>query len=309
MLQDKLKAMLLASFVADSLAMPVHWIYDTDEIERRFGRVEDLLAPPEKSYHAIRRLGEATHYGDQMLLLLESVATSSGFDLDHFGHSWRAMFASYDGYFDRATKTTLKNFAEGRGVRDAGSSSTDLAGAARIAPLVYCYADDLERLVAACRLQTAMTHNNTVVIDAAEFFARAAYQVIHGATPVAAFEALMKEPPGNSQPLMQWVEEGMTATGDKTRDIVGTFGRSCTVNGAFRSVVHITVKYSNNLREALIENTMAGGDSAARGMLIGMLLGAHGGTKAIPREWSAKLACYQRLMDLMAAIDQSENPR
>jgi len=31
----------------------------------------------------------------------------------------------------------------------AGSASEDLAGAARIAPLVYCYQDDLDRLLKA----------------------------------------------------------------------------------------------------------------------------------------------------------------
>ncbi|MGA2940205.1 MAG: ADP-ribosylglycohydrolase family protein, partial [Syntrophobacteraceae bacterium] len=40
-----------------------------------------------------------------------------------------------------------------------------------------------------------------------------------------------------------------------------------------------------NLREALVENVMAGGDSAARGLVVGMILGAHLGFEAIPSEW------------------------
>jgi hypothetical protein len=38
-------AMVLASFAADSLALGAHWIYDTAEIDRRFGRVDRLLKP------------------------------------------------------------------------------------------------------------------------------------------------------------------------------------------------------------------------------------------------------------------------
>ena len=38
-------AMVLASFAADSLALGAHWIYDTDEIDRRIGRIENLCKP------------------------------------------------------------------------------------------------------------------------------------------------------------------------------------------------------------------------------------------------------------------------
>ena len=44
-MKDRLQAMVLASFVADSLALGVHWIYDTKSILKNFGRVESLLKP------------------------------------------------------------------------------------------------------------------------------------------------------------------------------------------------------------------------------------------------------------------------
>jgi hypothetical protein len=34
--------MVLASFAADSLALGVHWNYDTDKIKKNFGRVDTL---------------------------------------------------------------------------------------------------------------------------------------------------------------------------------------------------------------------------------------------------------------------------
>jgi hypothetical protein len=39
-MREKPKAMLFASLAADSLALGVHWIYNTNVIDKKFGRVE-----------------------------------------------------------------------------------------------------------------------------------------------------------------------------------------------------------------------------------------------------------------------------
>ena len=44
-INEKTKAMVLASFVGDSLTLGVHWIYDAARIGREFGRVESFLTP------------------------------------------------------------------------------------------------------------------------------------------------------------------------------------------------------------------------------------------------------------------------
>ena len=44
-INEKTKAMVLASFVVDSLTLGVHWIYDVARIAREFGRVESFLTP------------------------------------------------------------------------------------------------------------------------------------------------------------------------------------------------------------------------------------------------------------------------
>jgi len=45
------KAMVMASLLADSLALGAHWIYDTHQIDRKIGRVDHLLPPLPGSYH------------------------------------------------------------------------------------------------------------------------------------------------------------------------------------------------------------------------------------------------------------------
>ena len=67
-------------------------------------------------------LGAFTYYGDQTLVLLKSIATKGGFDLDQFAKDWQNFFAFYDGYVDEATKGTFANISSGKDVQSAGSS-------------------------------------------------------------------------------------------------------------------------------------------------------------------------------------------
>ena len=166
---NKARAAVFGSFVGDSLALGVHWIYDTEEIVRDYGRVTNLIDPSPELYHPNRKKGEFTHYGDQTLVLLESIADRGEFDPEDLSHRWRALFENYDGYIDQATRSTLRNYSLGKNWKEAGSSSGDLAGASRIAPLLYRYSNDLETLIQSSRTQTMITHNHPEVLQGAEF--------------------------------------------------------------------------------------------------------------------------------------------
>ena len=300
-MREKAKAMVVASFVADSLALGAHWIYNTNEIERRFGRVRSLQKPHQGSYHPTKDLGEFTHYGDQALVLLESIAACSGFDLAEFARSWSTMFADYHGYFDKATKGTLKNFSEAVPPTASGSPSTDLAGAARIAPLVYRYRNSPEELVIHARAQTVMTHNNPMVVAAADFFARVTYLVLSGNDPQTAMTSAAQESFAGT-PIEEWVTSCLRSIPGESREAVAGFGQSCDTRSAFPAVVHLIAKYQSDLKEALIENVMAGGDSAARGMVVGMVLGAHLGFEAIPGEWLTAMKQYRHILQLLDRV-------
>jgi ADP-ribosylglycohydrolase len=279
------RAAVLASLVGDAHALGAHWIYDTHRIEDTFGRVESLVAPPDSSFHAGREAGEFTHYGDQTFALLESVARRGGFHLDDFWDRWQGLFASYDGYIDQATRGTLRNARDGAGPEEAGSFSDDLAGGSRIAPLVLCYAGDPEALEEAVRAQTRMTHNNPIVIQGALLFARTTLAVLEGVPPRKALETIA--PAFGDTPISQWVQAGLESRPADTRETIRRFGQACHTEQAFPSIVHLVSRYEHDLREGLIQSVMAGGDSAGRNLIVGMVLGAHLGEEAIPPDWLA----------------------
>ena len=301
-MSDMARSMVLASFVGDALALGPHWEYDPAVLLARFGRISEYTAPPPGGYHAGRNPGELTHYGDQTLVLLQSVAESGGFDLDDFSRRWKALFREYSGYVDAATRMTLKIFDFGEGPENSGSNSNDLAGASRIAPLVYVLRDNLPALVAAVRAQTKMTHNHAQVIEAAEFFARAARAVLGGARPV---EALSMAAEGGyaSAPIGRWLDMGLASTGEDTVAAIGRFGRSCHIDEAMPGVIHLVAKYADALQTGLVQNVMAGGDSAARGLLSGMILGGAQGMDALPERWLTGLSCREAVARALDACD------
>jgi ADP-ribosylglycohydrolase len=301
-MKNKAHAMVLASFAADSLALGAHWIYDTRVIVQQFGRVENYVKPLKDSYHPAKDKGEFTHYGDQARVLLESIAAVGGFDPDYFSRQWQDLFNSYQGYVDQATRKTLENFAAGKDLAESGSGSSDLGGAARISPLVYRYRTDSKKLIAAAKAQTAMTHNNPQVVESAEFFARVVSKVLGKISPLAALEQVMNEG-FDKAPFNQWVAGGIASAGKDSKSAIAGFGQMCETGAAFPSAIHLIVKYEDNLKEALVENVMSGGDSAARGMIVGMILGAFLGFDALPEKWIQGLKNRDIITSLLKKID------
>lgn len=278
-----------SSLAADALAIGAHWIYDTRQIDAQIGRLDTLQAPLPTSFHKTKAMGDLTHYGDQTLILLQSLAESGGFSMDVFARMWRNLFASdYNGYRDHATKETLKQFETGCPLADVGSPSSDLGGAARMAPLVYFYQNDRDAMVDAVRQQTAMTHRSPDVIGSSAFFAQVTTAVLQGQAPIDALQDVARRH-FDRQPFKRWVSEGLDSRVLDTRVAIGRFGQACDVSAGFPGVVHLIAKYQDNPREGLIENVMAGGDSAARGLLVGMVFGAYSGMEAIAKEWVSEL--------------------
>lgn len=302
-MSEKAKAMVLASFIGDALALGAHWEYDPTALAERHGRVTGYLNPSEDGYHSGKRAGDQTHYGDQTLVLLHSLAERGSFDLDDFARRWRARMAAYEGYIDGATRMTQKIFDFGEGPHNSGSNSTDLAGASRVAPLVYALNDNLEALVEAVRSQTKMTHNHAQVIEAAEFFARTAWGVLGGRSPRTAFAAAA-EAGYASAPIGRWLAEGLDSAEEDTVAAIGRFGRTCRIDEALPGVIHLVVRHERDLFACLTENVMAGGDSAARGMLAGMILGAAHGRAGIPESWLDGLAARAAIERDLAALTE-----
>jgi ADP-ribosylglycohydrolase len=52
----------------------------------------------------------------------------------------------------------------------------------------------------------------------------------------------------------------------------------------------------------LVQAVMAGGDNAARGIVVGMILGAHLGQENLPEEWLTDLKKGEEIKRLLSQI-------
>jgi len=292
---------LWGSFVADALSMGPHWVYDIDKLRESYGSITGYTHPTVMDYHAGREPGELTHLGDQALLLLESIQQRGDFDRDGWAADWREYFESYEGYFDAATKQTLRHLQAGDPVETAGSDSTELAGATRIAAVVYRYWDDPARMMQAAIEQTDVTHHTGIIVDCAAFIVHAIEAINAGERPVAALRVAVTAQDYDELPASEWVEQGIAAAGRVSTEAIGEFGRACDVRFSFPSTAQLVARYEDDFRGALIANVEAGGDSAARGLMLGLILGAYHGSAAIPADWITGLAAQDRIANFTTA--------
>ncbi len=295
---------LLTSLIGDALALGPHWVYSQREIAEKLGD-RGGYHDPILRYHAGKRAGDFTHYGDQTMVLLRSLARHGRFDLAEFAREWRGFWddPATTAYRDVATKSTLENLRSGRSLEKAASSSNDIAGAARIAPLFLLRRDTPEALLAAARAQTALTHGDPAVAEAAEFFARVTLAVEAGATipealPAVASLTHWKEIPAD------WFAAAVTSDASTETDAraAKAHGLTCHIPEAFPAICHLLLRHPDDAATGLITNVEAGGDGAARGMIMGMIYGANPNSAPLPPEWVSGLRARGEIERLINQI-------
>ncbi|MCK5153494.1 MAG: ADP-ribosylglycohydrolase family protein [Spirochaetales bacterium] len=296
---NKIYGALWGAFCADAYALGPHWEYNTKNIEDADFNWEGYNNPI-TTYHGKKKAGDFTHYGDQSLWLLRHIAKKSSFDLSSFGRIWMDEMQKYNGYIDHSTKETLENLKNGADWNSCGSESTDFSAVGRAVPLLLILKDDTEALKKAFMSQTTLTHNSEYVVEAASFFAELAIALLEGKDLRSSLSSIGS---GYSKTIQDWITQGLdSSTKKKTSLVIKKFGQACDINHGFPGVIHLITKYTDNYRLAMEENVKSGGDSAARGMIVGMLLGIINGKQSLPENWIKNLNAYNEIEGLISKI-------
>lgn len=275
----KVKELVLSSLVADAYCLGSHWIYDEKQLENL--EIDwNELNDAKSIWHKDKIAGEFTHYGDQALWLYEFLQDKDNFNVKEYLTFWVNKINSYNGYIDGSSRITLENINDGK--IPSASSSTDLSIVGRIAPLLLVsktkdeFLQNVENFV-------KCTHNSNETTSAARFFASLLLEVLDGKMIEESILGLKEK---FDTKIQTYIYSGVASKTDDSFKTIRDFGPACDINGGFQGVIHLLCKY-NNLKELLIANAKAGGDSSARAMIATIILVAHDSKNIakIPSSW------------------------
>lgn len=296
---SRLEAALWGQFVGDAASLGTHWIYDLDEMAKKYPQgIHGFEAPQKGHYHEGKKAGDQTHYGDAALLLLESLAACGGeFRENDFGMRFESFFNSPNcrSYKDKATRTTLEHLQEEPGNFQNGADDDQLATVSRLASVVVAYQKkDYLSLADAIRRLTLVTQNNATAQACAAAHAVLLRMLLEGKPFREAFEDTRKSREvscdGSDYFEFAYILRDLDVIAATDR-----FGQSCPLPQSLPSALHAALKHESSFKDAVLSTIKAGGDSAGRASMIGAWLGAVHGKEGIPSEWIEKLNEKERI--------------
>lgn len=117
--RKRAKNAILGAAVADAAALGMHWIYSQRRIHELAPETPEFREPSEADFadgvgyfaHAGKRAGDLSQYGEQMLVMLRSLANTQGrYQRADYTEGFRRHFGyggEFVGYIDRPTRQTL----------------------------------------------------------------------------------------------------------------------------------------------------------------------------------------------------------
>jgi len=278
--EKKAEELHLATLAADSYCLGSHWVYDAEELKNLTIDWEELNAPS-VAWHEGKSKGDFTHYGDQIHLLHEFLKPQNSFDIEAYMNHWHNEMQTFKGYKDGSIKDTIANMDNNLAI-PCGSNSGDMSILGRIVPLLRV-SNSRDEFLENTKLLAQATHNNDSVLEAMHFFSALLLEILEGNSIQ---DSILHLKDNYSDTIQNFIHQGINSKDDDTVIAISTFGPACPTESSFPSTIHILSKY-DTLKEALIQNAKAGGDSSARAMIIAYLMTAQESIDIVPKQWLA----------------------
>ncbi|MEM7602313.1 MAG: ADP-ribosylglycohydrolase family protein [Verrucomicrobiota bacterium] len=262
--------LIKAALTADALSLGPHWIYNQAELAKAYPDGVRFLTGPLSKYHPEKSAGDLTHYGDIVALMLLTVSEHGSWDSEIFVSRWKKFWSDTSSYQDGATRETLSHLED---PNLPTSTSNDIAGASIALALIGLIgSEDDSALIASVRGQTSFAHRDPETIDAAEFFTRVVLRLRSGDPLTKALDQAASADYGTLKAGHGLDKAKKSLTSASPLKAAADFGLSCHTPDAFPLVLYYLLRHPADIGAALSENASAGGDNAARAIIIAIVL-------------------------------------
>ncbi len=325
-MNDRLQNAFLGSLVADAVAMPVHWYYDTSAMDRDYGVVEGYLAPRNPHPDSIlwrsryvprNEKGEilhdqaaywglrGVHYhqflpsGDNTInyLLAVQLYRSTVRRGSHDPEAWLDLYIDLmrkpgwhrDTYLEEYHRAFFDNLARGKQPLDCGIEDRHIGALAAVPALIAALDVLTEKL---SDIDARVVRDHIALTHRGEPAGSAGLALSRMLLEIAEGQALRE---AIAEHASGWIGPGrlQKLENEADRAIVGRhFSPACYLPESFTASLALAWKYADDFSGGILANARCGGDNCHRGAVIGSLLGAANG---VSESWLRDLRSMERL--------------
>ncbi len=325
-MNEKFQNAFLGSLVADAVAMPVHWYYNTEALDRDFPDFSGYHAPKNKHPDSILwrskykpRNKDADILGDQarywgqrevhyhqflpagentINFLLAAQLYRSTIRFGHYDpHRWLEIYVESmlkngwhnDTYVEEYHRAFFDNRARGLPLEKCGIDDKHIGGLAAV-PALLAALDAIDTLPEESQEQTIISH------------VRLTHRNVHVERATSALSRMLKAMADGAE-LREAIAANCKdwATPDELeawsrledREVVGRIlSPACYLPVSFTASLFISWKYADKFSAGVIANAKVGGDNCHRGAVVGSLLAA---ANDIDPYWLKNIKTMERL--------------
>lgn len=319
----------VGSLVADAVAMPVHWYYDTSALDRDYGEIDGFLSPRNphagsilwrSHYRARNELGEILHDQAQFwgqrgvhyhqfleagentvnyqlaIELFAQILEQRFYDADRWLERYiermRTPGWHRDTYVEEYHRAFFDNLAQGKKPRSCGIVDIHIGGLAHVPALLAALPLVGEERGEEIESLVREHVSLTHQGPAAELAALALCRMLLAIESGSDVRSAIEEH-GQGWVGRRKLEKLSTK---EDRFIVGrTYTPACYLPESFTGSLALAWKYADDFEGGVLANARCGGDSCHRGAVVGSLLGA--GSR-IPEKLITGLSASERLDSL-----------
>ena len=323
--QSRADNAFLGSLIADAVAMPVHWYYNQQAIDRDYPELAAsprYLAPRsphadsilwrshyepanEKGdilhdqarywgqrgihYHQFLAAGENTLNYQLAVELYDFVRARRDYDPEQWLDRYVAFMLTpgrhRDTYVEEYHRHFFTNHASGRKPINCGVRDVHIGGLVPVPALVAGLGPTHPDLRRIVRLHVGLTHKDDGVIEAADILTTILAKVCRGDDLRA---TILSE-------ASDWISAAKIAKWSQHPDrmvVGGMLSSACYIPDAFPAALFLAYRHADDFAGGVVSNALCGGDNCHRGVVVGSLLGA--GSR-IPNEWVNGLVARDRV--------------